>query len=135
MGFSSENAKKAGKKGSRKGVPNKPTPHKQILAEILASNIFSVEALLGDIKELKPNERVNTFFELSKRFTPTLKSVEFMEPKEESNNDHEGWSVEDLQTVINIMEKYENMSDEERFPKYEHKPFDYKEWVKNNPSK
>lgn len=69
-GFTSESAKRAGKKSTRKGVPNKATSElRKRVNDFLDGNW---DKLLNDIDKLEPKDRIETYLKIMEYGLPKL---------------------------------------------------------------
>ncbi|WP_055397473.1 hypothetical protein [Flagellimonas eckloniae] len=74
MPFDSKTASEAGAKSSRKGSPNKTTA--SIRSRIQKLVDAEYEAVLSDLKELSPKDRVNAFISMLEFVLPKLNRSE-----------------------------------------------------------
>lgn len=75
MKFNSNSGKLAGKKSSRKGIPNKSSKElKTALKSLLEQNIDNLQS---DIDKLEPKERLDVLLKLANFVLPRMKAVEF----------------------------------------------------------
>lgn len=81
MPITKENASRLGKKGSRKGIPNKSTIEIKEAFQLLLSN--NLEKLQNDLNEMKPSERFNAVIQLASYVLPKMKAIELKQPNEE----------------------------------------------------
>lgn len=106
MPFNSETASKAGKKSSRKGVPNKSTKAiRQYFQELLSENL---EQLKEDIEMLAPENRIRVLLELARYVVPRLNAVHYIEEKNDSQNlDLSDLTDEELNILYKVMQRQE----------------------------
>ncbi|NYJ26333.1 hypothetical protein [Allomuricauda sp. ARW1Y1] len=75
MKFNEKSASVAGRKSSRKGIPNKATEEiRKNYLELVNGNMKTLE---DDFKSLKPKERIELTIQLSKFVLPTLKAIDY----------------------------------------------------------
>jgi hypothetical protein len=106
MPFTSETAAKAGRKSSRKGVPNKTTKAiRQYFQELLTENL---DQLKHDIAMLAPENRIRVLLELSRYVVPRLNAVHYIEEKNDSQNlDLSELTDEELEMLYKVMQRQE----------------------------
>ncbi len=111
MPFTSETASKAGKKSSRKGVPNKSTAAvREYFQELLTDNLHQFRE---DIELLDPAQRIKVLLELARYVIPRLNTVHYVDdtPKKSYIN-LEKLTTEELEFLVGLYDKYE-LPDEE----------------------
>jgi hypothetical protein len=88
MAFDSESAKQAGKKSSRKGVPNKSTVEiRDSFMIILEDNLPNITVWLEQIAEKNPEKALRLVIKIAEFVLPRLQRMEFeeelrLEPRE-----------------------------------------------------
>ncbi len=68
-----ELASRAGKLGTRKGVPNRTTQQVRKAFQLLVEN--NLERLQNDLDELEPKDRIKFVLDMAKFILPTLQAV------------------------------------------------------------
>lgn len=68
-----ELASRAGKLGTRKGVPNRTTQQVRKAFQLLVEN--NLERLQNDLDELEPKDRIKFILDMAKFILPTLQAV------------------------------------------------------------
>lgn len=68
-----ELASRAGKLGTRKGVPNRVTNEVRKSFQLLVEN--NLERLQNDLDELEPKDRIKFILDMAKFILPTLQAV------------------------------------------------------------
>ena len=82
MGFRDiERASLAGKKSTRKGVPNRINHEVRKSFQLLVEN--NLERLQSDIDELEPKDRIKLILEMAKFILPTLQAVSIDDLRED----------------------------------------------------
>lgn len=82
MGFNNkERASLAGKKSTRKGVPNRINHEVRKSFQLLVEN--NLERLQSDIDELEPKDRIKIILDMAKFILPTLQAVSIDDLRED----------------------------------------------------
>lgn len=70
MAFNSDTARQAGRKSTRRGIPNRATSDlRQVVADLLDRN---ADAIVKDLEALEPKDRVNAWIRLLEFSLPKL---------------------------------------------------------------
>lgn len=76
-----ELASRAGKLGTRKGIPNRVNHEVRKSFQLLVEN--NLERLQNDLDELEPKDRIKIILEMAKFILPTLQAVSVDDLREE----------------------------------------------------
>ncbi len=94
-------------KGRPVGAVNKVNKQvKEVIADLVTINQPKFQSWFD---ELEPIDKINTYLKLLPYVTPKLRSVELIEEKKEDETDLSNWSDEDLDIVVRIHNKYEEI--------------------------
>ena len=91
-----ELASRAGKLGTRKGVPNRVNHEVRKSFQLLVEN--NLERLQNDLDELEPKDRIRFILEMAKFILPTLQAVSVDDLRE---NEAEGFNVLTINLTTN----------------------------------
>ena len=91
-----ELASRAGKLGTRKGVPNRVNHEVRKSFQLLVEN--NLERLQNDLDSLEPKDRIRFILEMAKFILPTLQAVSVDDLRE---NEAEGFNVLTINLTTN----------------------------------
>ena len=91
-----ELASRAGKLGTRKGVPNRVNHEVRKSFQLLVEN--NLERLQNDLDELEPKDRIRFILEMARFILPTLQAVSVDDLRE---NEAEGFNVLTINLTTN----------------------------------
>lgn len=91
-----ELASRAGKLGTRKGVPNRVNHEVRKSFQLLVEN--NLERLQNDLDELEPKDRIRFILEMAKFILPTLQAVSVDDLRE---NEAQGFNVLTINLTTN----------------------------------
>lgn len=91
-----ELASRAGKLGTRKGVPNRVNHEVRKSFKLLIEN--NLERLQNDLDELEPKDRIRFILEMAKFILPTLQAVSVDDLRE---NEAQGFNVLTINLTTN----------------------------------